>query len=181
MVKAEEREAHKRYEPGHQRMRDIVECRAGGARLDTVFNADALDFLITYCGGDIRGLMSSAQQAATEVDQPPIDLSAAHRALSQTIGYKAAAITPEQWRKMALLERSPNQQIDNNDSDYRKLLQDVNIVEYLNGVEDALPFSHAEYWYAVHPMIRELSSFKLALAALDAEKAPSPAVPTSKP
>ena len=179
MIKAEEREAHKRYQPGHDRMRDIVQCRAGKTPLDSVFNPDALDFLITYCGGDIRGLMTYAQQAATEVDQPPIDLSAAHRALRQTIAYKTAAIRPVQWQKMAELERSPNQQIDNEDDDYRKMLQDVNIVEYLNGVDNASPFDHGECWYAVHPIIRQASSFKIALADLDAKKAQQVAAPVT--
>lgn len=180
MIKAEEREKHQRYQPGHDKMRDIVQRRMGKTPLDAVFDADALDFLITYCGGDIRGLMAYAQQAATEVDQPPIDLSAAHRALRQTIAYKTAAIRPGQWRKMAELERSPNQQIDNEDEDYRKMLQDVNIVEYLNGVDSASPFDHAECWYAVHPIIRQASSFKLALADLDAEKAQQAAAPVTK-
>ena len=180
MIKAEERESHKRYQPGHDRMRDIMQCRAGKTPLNSVFNPDALDFLITYCGGDIRGLMAYAQQAATEVDQPPIDLNAAHRALGQTIAYKTAAIRPVQWQKMAELERSPNQQIDNEDEDYRKMLQDVNIVEYLNGVENASPFDHGECWYAVHPIIREASSFKLALAEFDAKKSPQAAAPATK-
>ena len=180
MIKAEERDAHKRYDPGHRRMSEIVQRRADGVPLEEIFDIDALDFLITYCGGDVRGLMSYVQQAATEVEKTPIDLSAAHRALGQTIGYKAAAITPAQWEKLAQLERSPNQQIDNSDADYRKMLQDVNIVEYLNGVDDASPFEHGELWYAVHPIIREASSFKLALAALDAEKAQQAATPSSK-
>ena len=126
------------------------------------------------------GILSHPIVTHREVEQPPIDLSAAHRALSQTIGYKAAAITPDQWRKMAELERSPIQQIDNNDPDYRKMLQDVNIVEYLNGADDDSLFSHAEYWYAVHPIIRQASSFKLALEVLDAEKARQAATPSPK-
>jgi hypothetical protein len=44
------------------------------------------------------------------------------------------------------------------------MLEQVSVMEYLNGGDDDV-FASAEPWYAVNPIVRELSQFKLALAA----------------
>ncbi len=43
-------------------------------------------------------------------------------------------------------------------------------MEYINGGVESDPFSPVEPWYAVNPIVRQLSQFKTALAAIDDEK-----------
>jgi hypothetical protein len=91
--------------------------------------------------------------------------------------FRLPAITPPLLDHQCSLTGGPvfgvhyNQQIDNNDADYRRMLEQVSVMEYLNGGDDDA-FAAAEPWYAVNPIVRELSQFKLALTALDHETPP---------
>src|SRR5262249_46849524 len=157
-------------EPGRQRLRELLQKRAGESPLEQIFMPEALDWLLTYCGGDVRELMGFVQQTCTEADDIPIPLKAAQRALRRTIALYSTSIKAGWWRKMATLERSTYQQIDNSDPDYQEMLEEVCIMEYINGGEEEDPFNPAAPWYAVNPIVRELSPFKNALAALDQER-----------
>jgi hypothetical protein len=57
------------------------------------------------------------------------------------------------------LIRSSDQRIPNGDGDYLKMLENLSVLEYVNG-GDADPFAEAEPWYAVNPIVRELQKFK---------------------
>jgi len=181
MIKVEERKTHAPYEQGKQRLRRILEKRAGTDALNTLFEEDALDWLLTYCGGDIRDLMNFVRRAINEVESPPITLKAAQRSLAPTIGLLSTSLSPTRWIKLAMLERDAEQQIDNSDSDYRAMLEQVCILEYINGGVEADPFNLDAPWYAVHPIVRQLNQFKHALADVDAKAADANIAPTHNP
>lgn len=172
MIKVEERSTHKPYKEGIARLRELLQKRAGGTSLDDLFTHDALNWLLTYCGGHVRELMGFVQQACTEAPGLPIDIKAARRSLNRTIALYSTSIPAAHWPKLARLERSTDQKIDNNDPDFRKMLEMLSVMEYINGGVESDPFSSVEPWYAVNPIVRQLSQFKAALAALDAEKMP---------
>ncbi|MGH9846429.1 MAG: hypothetical protein ACREEM_47635 [Blastocatellia bacterium] len=65
------------------------------------------------------------------------------------------------WDKLARLDLSDDQRIPNGDGDYLKMLENLSILEYING-GDADVFAEAEPWYAVNPIVRELKKFKAA-------------------
>ena len=171
MIKVETRGTHEKYEKGQQKLREVLTKRTGGAALETIFEPEALEWLLTYCGGDLRELMSYVQSATSEANSLPISMTVMFQGVSQAISNLAASVPAPFWRKMAELELSTNQQIDNNDADYRRMLQQPYIFEYRNGVEKSTPYEAAAPWYAVHPILRELSSFKNAVKQLQEERA----------
>lgn len=172
MIKVEERETHAPYEKGREKLRDLLQKRAGEVPLEELFTPTALDWLITYSGGHARDLMQSVQAAITYNDAiPPIPLKAAQRALNQRVALFSTSLSPVRWRKLALLECSPDQQIDPDDADYRMMLEQICILEYINGGVEENPFDPAAPWYAVNPIVRELTQFKTALAQVQKEQA----------
>lgn len=172
MIKVMERDRTTGYPAGRARLSEILQKRADGKPIAEIFRPNALDWLITYCGGDVRELVHFVRRACNETETLPIDLKAAQRALRPTISTYSTSIPAAHWPKLAKLERSPDQTIDNNDPDSRKMLEMVSVMEYLNGGDESDPFSVAEPWYAVNPIVRQLSQFKAALAALDAGTSP---------
>jgi hypothetical protein len=166
MIKVASRGDRVPYEPGRQRMREMLQKRIGATPLEQVFTAEALDFLITYSGGQVRDLMSFVQSATRYVDVLPIDRKAARRALSQTIALYSTSIKSSHWSKLARLELSNDQKIDTDDPDYQAMLEQISIMEYNNGGEDEEAFTDDEPWYAVNPIVRELGRFKSTVAAL---------------
>jgi hypothetical protein len=172
MIKVEERGTHRPYPQGRACLKEILRKRAGVTSLDEVFTHQALDWMITYCGGYVRHLMQFVRQACTEVDGPPIDIKAARKSLNGVTALFATSITPDQWTKLARLERSTDQKIDNHDPDCRQMLEMLSAFEYINGGVESDHFSSAEPWYAVNPIVRQLTQFKAAVEALDREKTP---------
>jgi hypothetical protein len=170
MIKVEERGTHKPHHQGRACLKQILQKRAGATSLDDVFTHAALDWLLTYCGGHVRDLMHFVRQACTEVKGLPIDIKAAHRSLRGTIAVYSTAIPAAHWPKLARLERSTDQKLDNNDPDCRKMLEMVSVMEYINGGVESDPFNPAEPWYAVNPIVRQLGKFKATVEALDQEK-----------
>ena len=168
MIKVEERGTHRPHEPGWRRLREILQKRAKGTPLDQVFTPPALDWMLTYSGGHVRDLMGFVRQACAEVADLPIDLKAARNSLRPAVAIYSTSIPAAHWPKLARLERSPDQQIDNNDPDSRTMLEMVSVMEYINGGGGADdPFTPAAPWYAVNPIVRALPQFKAALQALD--------------
>ena len=172
MIKVEERGSHRPFPEGRACLKEILRKRAGVVSINEVFTHEAIEWLITYCGGHVRHLMQFVRQACTEVDGPPIDIKAARKSLNGTIAVFAGAFSPAQWTKMAQLERSSDQKIDAHDPDCRKMLVEVSVMEYINGGVESDHFSPAEPWYAVNPIVRQLTQFKAAVAKLDREKTP---------
>lgn len=171
MIKVIERDTRASYQPGVASMRAILQKRLGDVKLDQVFVPEALDFLLTYSGGHVRNLMNFVQQACTYTVGLPIPLSAAQKAIKQTVNTYSTAIPDHHWEKLARLDLSPDQRIPNGDSDHLKMLENLSILEYING-GDENPFAEAEPWYAVNPIVRELKKFKEAVNLIN--KVPTP-------
>jgi hypothetical protein len=108
MIKVKERDGQTPYEAGRQSLRDLLQKRARDVPLDRIFAPDALDWLITYCGGHVRDLMGFVRRACNEVNGLPIDLRAAKRALKPTVALYSTSIPASYWPKLARLERSPD-------------------------------------------------------------------------
>ncbi len=171
MIKVSERGTHQLFPQGIRCLRDLLEKRLEGHTLQEVFEDEALDFLLTYSGGHVRNLLSFIQSACTYSQALPIPLAAAHRAVQQIVRTYSTAIPEHHWKKLAELDRSPDQKVDNGDEDFLAMLENLSVLEYLNGGEHQV-FSDAEPWYAVNPIVRELQKFKAARAALSEERKP---------
>ena len=169
MIKTAERGTRRPYRPGIESLRELLQKRLGELTLEQAFAPEALDFLMTYSGGHVRSLMSFVQNACTYSDSIPIQLPAARKAIQQTVRTYSTAIPEGHWEKLARLDRSPDQSIVNGDADYLVMLENLSVLEYINGGSED-PFAVAEPWYAVNPIVRELQKFKAAAAALDRDE-----------
>ncbi len=169
MIKVSERGTRHAFEQGLQCLRRLLQKRLGGHKVEEVFEKDALDFLLNYSGGHARNVMSFVQSACTYSEDLPITLSAIQRAVQQTVRIYSTAIPESHWEKLAELDRSTDQKIPNDDEDYLVMLENLSVLEYLNGGEKDI-FSDAEPWYAVNPIVRELQKFKAAAIALSNEE-----------
>lgn len=170
MIKIHARQDRSPYATGIRCLKDMLEKRAGQP-LAQVFAPAALDFLLTYSGGHTRLLMSFVQQACAYAQSLPIPLSAAHRAIAQTVSMYSTTIVESHWRKLAELDLSDDQKLRNGDLDYLGLLESLAILEYVNGGEETNPFDPVEQWYAVNPIVRELGKFKKARLEIEQERA----------
>jgi len=61
--------------------------------------------------------------------------------------------------------------IPGGDDDYLSMLNNLSVLEYINGGEDD-PFAPVEPWYAANPIVRELQKFKAATSALSKASVP---------
>lgn len=159
------------FEIGRQELIEIINKRLHhtGTSIDRVFvksdeeDTDALKYLIKYSGGNIRSLIRLIQEASIEVDELPIDFNAARESVKQEVRSFAASVRESYWVKLAALELSANQQIENGDDDYSKMLESLAVLEYMNGDETKID---DEVWYAVNPAIRRTIKFQEALKKL---------------
>jgi len=165
MVKVIERSTRRPFHPGVDCLRTLLQRRLGDLALPEVFAPEALDFLLTYSGGHVRFLMTFVRNACTYVSGIPIPLEAAHRAIRQTIRSYSTAIPEPHWEKLVRLDLSADQRIPGGDEDYLIMLDNLSVLEYINGGESD-PFASAEPWYAVNPIVRELQKFKAVTKAL---------------
>ncbi len=165
MVKVIERGTRNPFLPGVDCMRRLLQRRLGDLTLEEVFEKDSLDFLLTYSGGHTRHLMIFVQNACVYADDIPIPLKAAHRAIQQTVRTYSTAISEAHWEKLVRLDRSADQMIPGGDADYLSMLENLSVLEYINGSGDD-PFALAEPWYGVNPIVRELQKFKTAVSSL---------------
>lgn len=168
MVKIHRRgEFDETFEIGRKELTEIINKRLKhtGTSIEKVFKEDALEYLLKYCGGHIRSLVRFVQEASIAVDELPIDYKAARESVKEEVRGFAAAVRENYWDKLAKLESSTNQQIENGDDDYSKMLESLAILEYMNGDEVE---ADDDVWYAVNPSIRLTIKFKEALAKLNA-------------
>lgn len=156
-----------RFETGERELLAIIDKRLKdqGTTIEKVFDKDALDYLITYCGGHIRSLVRFIHEAAISADDLPIDYRAARESVKEEVRGFAASVREEYWEKLAKLELSPNQQIENGDDDYSKMLESLAILEYMNGDEVE---TDDDVWYAVNPAIRLTIKFQEAVKNAEA-------------
>ncbi len=174
MIKTIERSTRQPYQAGVDSIRALLQKRLGHLKPEQVFNSDALEFLLMYSGGHVRNLMTFVQNACTYVSKLPITLTAAQKAIQQTVRTYSTAIPEHHWEKLARLDSSDNQHIPNGDNDYLVMLENLSVLEYINGGSDD-PFALAEPWYAVNPIVRELQKFKAAAQMLRDEVQKLPA------
>lgn len=166
-------------EPSHGTivLRELLQKRLGDdLLLDEVFDSEALEFLLTYSGGHVRNLIIFVQEACNYAEDIPIPLNAARKAVQQTARTYHTSIPEHHWEKLATLDRSPNQEIPNNDEDFLTMLENLSVLEYINGDEEADVAFGSLQWYAVNPIVRELPKFKAAAKRLEeaeTNKAPS--------
>lgn len=187
-VKTEERERdafrnHVSWHPGRKRLRELLEQRVQcdpdhPYTLAQAFTDGAIEVLLDYCGGHLRQLMRFVQQACIRTQQAPIDEEATFQAVTQSV-HEYNSIRPSQWQLLAELEVAPfptSDNWDNNDPARRQLLEMLCVLEYMNRAPVTDRFNKAMPWYAVHPVIRELNAFKLAV-----NKELAKSVPTTTP
>lgn len=165
MVKTFARGTRAPYEGGIRSLHDVLRHRLKGHELEDLFAPEALEFLITYCGGHVRQFLSFVQAASTYAERTPIPLEAAHKAIRQTVRAYATTIPEPYWAKLKALDLSDTQKVPNGDEDYLRMLENLIVLEYVNGGAEDDPFLSAAPWYAVHPIVRELQEFKQARPA----------------
>lgn len=169
MVKVIERSTREPFAAGLESMQQILQKRLGGMRLEEVFAAEALEFLLKYSGGHVRNLMIFVREACAYTTALPITLGVAQKSLRQTVNYYSSSIPEAHWQKLAQLDLSDDQRIPNGDEDYLKMFENLSILEYINGGDENI-FEKAEPWYAVNPIVRELKKFNEARQKLEGEK-----------
>ena len=135
------------------------------ASVEEVFEPDALEYLLKYSGGHIRSLIRFVQEASIAVDDLPINFKAARESVREEVRSFAASVREEYWNKLATLELSGSQQIENGDDDYSKMLESLAVLEYVNGDEVE---TDDDVWYAVNPSIRLTIKFQEAVKKLQA-------------
>ena len=167
MIKVIQRGRRKPFDAGRDCLRALIQKRleGSGCSVDSCFDRDALEFLLTYSGGHPRNLMMFIQSVCTYSETIPFSLPAAHKAIQQTVRAYSTSIPDEHWEKLAKLDIAPDEAIPGGDGDYLAMLHNLSVLEYLNGGEEDA-FGSAEPWYAVNPIVRELKKFKAALLRL---------------
>ncbi len=153
------------YQIGIDELKEIITKRLthSGTNIENAFTDDALAHIIKYSGGNIRNLIRFIQEASFATDELPINFQAAREAVREEVRGFAASVREEYFEKLAKLDLSKDQQIDNSDEDYAKMLESTAVLEYLNGNETE---TDDDYWYAVNPAIRRTNKFNSALERL---------------
>ena len=161
---------HPSYPKGCERLREIVRKRLPlHVTEEMVFEPAALDFLIDYCGGHTRTLMIYARAATLYGERTlPITLHTAQRAVVENNPFTLPLGGADDWKRLAALELSDTQEWRAHDPDNRRLLEQLYVLEYINGGGNQGDdmFNDLTPWYAVHPIVRQLRPFKRALQAL---------------
>lgn len=170
MVKVIERGTRKLFAPGRECLHAMLQKRIGNTGLERVFAPDALDLLLTYSGGHVRNLMTFVQNASAYAEELPIALDAARRAVGQGVRTYSTSIPEHHWKKLVELDQSHDQQIPGGDPDYLLMLENLSVLEYINGGEGADTFTGNEPWYAVNPIVRELQKFQALLKSPSSER-----------
>ena len=152
-------------EHGHEVLRNVLQRRVGASPLNDVIDEDAIEYLIKYSGGHIRTLLQLTRKACTYKHDTPIDKMAAVKSVQGLVSSYSTGIEEGQWPILARLDASPHQRIAVEGEHESKLLENLGILEYIDGGEEG-DFESCEPWYAVHPIVRELRPFKAAREAL---------------
>ncbi|MDX1934157.1 MAG: hypothetical protein SFU56_16270 [Capsulimonadales bacterium] len=169
MVKTEQRgREHSPYVAGRERLKTLIEQRlTPNLTLEKAFETSALDFMIEYSGGHIRDLLRFARESTLYGERKlPITLRSVQKAVSENISFHNPKEGEEDWKRLAELELSETQEWQTQKPDERRLLEQLYVMEYINGGEEDI-FNDTFPWYAVHPIVRKLRPF---LRAVEAKK-----------
>jgi hypothetical protein len=167
MIKVIEHRTGHAHADGLKFLRQLLQQRLEDIPLEEVFEAEALEFLLKYSGGHIRNLMIFVRNACTYTNTIPIKLPAVHQAVHQSVRTYSTAVPEHHWSKLAQLDYAADQQLINGDEDYLQMLENLSILEYMNDCRSNDPFNpgvpwSAAPWYAVNPIVKELTKFKSA-------------------
>jgi len=163
MVKVFHRgQRNKRYLEGRECLKELLAQRVAPESVDDLLAPDAIEFLLDACGGHVRQLLQFVREAIgyTQADVP-LPLGVAQRAIGQTIAAYSTMIPERHWPKLIALECSADHRIPVGDQDYLEMLEQLSVLEYVNGGEDSF-----EPWYAVHPIVCRLDRFRREMKLL---------------
>lgn len=161
MIKVRDREGSK-YDLGYELLSEVLKKRGVNSEL---VDKDALDSLIQYSGGHIRDLLSMVREAITSSNTGRLDLASANAAIGLFV--RSMNVSRTQWTRLAELERDPDHKLAPEDPISSNLLEQLFALEYVNGGVAHSQFEEDDPWYAVHPILRELRSFKTAIKDYD--------------
>ena len=169
-VKTELRGSHGRWEQGRKALRDLLEKRIAPYDLSQVIHTDALEFALDYCGGHVRQFILFIREASVIAKAPPISLEAMEDAVTDSVPSISMGMKAGDWNLLAELELSDDQNWESDKEERRDLLERLCVLEYINGESAKSKFNSKAPWSAVHPIIRELDPFKLAVEVLKNER-----------
>jgi hypothetical protein len=170
MVKTREGQIHP---PGFAKIKEVITRRIQAATAGTGYeglpvdqeifeSAEVIQRLCEMSGGHIRELMLLCKEAINRVDVLPIPARAAQRAITEARDTYRRTVQSEEWAKLAGVAAS--HRIDNDEA-YRELLFRRCVLEYRYFDREG----EMQCWYDVHPLIRGIDEFKLALQKVSQE------------
>ncbi len=154
MVKLDEHTTRRPWPTGRKLLADLLQHRL---QLDALFEEGVSDALITGSGGHPRLLMTLVRYALDFVDDPPVTLEAAQRAIRRLVNDYDRSIPENHWPLLARVHRD---QAVLNDEDHQLMLFNLSVLEYQN----------EKRWCDVQPAILELPQFQAAHLRLDGER-----------
>lgn len=155
MVKVEALEGEP-WKPGLDLLRELMSHRLD---LGTLFAPEAIELLISKSGGVPRDLMRMIRASITMVEEPPVPVEAAERAVRQLQNDYDRSIPSEHWPLLARVHR--DKRIEN-DADHQLMLFNLSVLEYQN----------ERRWCDVHPTIREIPRLRQAIEDLNSGNEP---------
>ncbi len=161
-VKVEERQTHQPWQKGKDRLREVIAQRLRPFEISQAIETEALELILTYCGGHIRQFMMMTREASLQVEKAPIDVEAAQKAIGSLVPIYTTGVRRGEWDLLAELELSDGRAWSTDNESKGRLLQQQYVLEYVNGAENQTFFEKTDPWYAVHPIVRELEQFKQA-------------------
>jgi hypothetical protein len=137
----------------------IIERRLEGFDPDSIIEKTALESIVKYSGGHSRMLIQLVRYAGTFAEMEfPIRVSHATRAINSIAKTLIGSIHDDDWQGLVELERSTTKNWDISKEDNTRLLEQLCVLEYVNGEGDGI--GQALQWYAVHPIVNELPRFE---------------------
>jgi AAA ATPase domain len=155
---------NQRYERGLEKFKQLLQERVKLVDptisiVNLFANPDNLDDLCLMSGGHLRNLIILMKEAIKYGDNLPISTKAVQQSISLLRNTYHATVYADEWSILASVFLSKKIQ---NNNEYRKLLFNRCILEYRY-----LDTSNTiRCWYDVHPIIRDIDDFKLALQKL---------------
>lgn len=159
----------KPFGEGIKQLKEVINRRLRyiGIKIDEIFEPEALNYLLAYSGGNIRTLLRLIQESSIWADEFPVNMTAAKQSVGEEVRSFAVSVREEYWKNLAELELSADQQIENGNPAYSKMIESLAVLEYMNGEENPRA---DKTWYAVNPAIRLTIKFQEAVKKLKAER-----------
>lgn len=157
------------HQQGLNKMREVVDRRFQFVNRNYPIkgylfqNSEILDEICLMSGGHIRELLLIIRAAIRRSNSLPISAQATQRAIIEARYTYRRTIEAEQWSALAKVARTKR---IINDNLHRSLLFNRCILEYYdpNQAKYNSNKKSNSRWYDVHPLIRDIDEFKLALS-----------------